>query len=94
MVNRYDEKIPSGFFIDSEFAWGAGNLRFDMVWVDIVNKTIYVVELKTMGDDRLRKLDKLNADHTDDAKKAENVKEQLEKYHKFAIEHKNDLINH
>ena len=94
MVNRCDEKNPSGFFIDSEFAWGVGSLRFDMVWVDLTNKTIYMVELKTMGDNRLRNLDQSNADDSSDAKKSENIKEQLEKYHKFAIEHKNDLVNH
>lgn len=55
MTKYFEKNISSGFFIDSEFAWNDadGSSRIDMVWVDIDTKTIYLVELKIMGDARL-----------------------------------------
>jgi len=50
-VVKNNIKNSSGFFIDTEFMY-SGN-RVDMVWVDILNKNIAFIELKTIGDNRL-----------------------------------------
>jgi hypothetical protein len=44
----------TGFFIDSEFAYNySEKIRIDLIWIDISNKKIIPVELKTIGDSRL-----------------------------------------
>ena len=61
------------FFIDSEFAFNNREikLRIDLVWIDIINEKIILVELKSMGDSRL---------YTNE------IKVQLKKYNEFAKE--------
>lgn len=68
-------------FIDSEFAYNyAGiKLRIDLVWLDVSNKKIVLVELKTMGDSRLY---------------THEIYEQLKKYNDFAIKYETDILEY
>ena len=69
------------YFLDTEFAYNYANikLRIDLVWIDISNKKITFVELKTMGDSRL---------YTNE------IYNQLKKYNDFAIKFENDIIQY
>ena len=68
----------NGFFIDSEFQFILEGKqkqgRVDLVWVDLVKKKLVLVELKTMGDERLY------IEKSDDP---ESIDVQLKKYHDF-----------
>lgn len=69
------------YFLDTEFAYNYANikLRIDLVWIDISNKKITFVELKTMGDSRL---------YTNE------ICNQLKKYNDFAIKFEKDIIQY
>lgn len=71
----------TGCFLDTEFEYQYGNtkLRIDLVWIDIVNKKILFVELKTVGDRRL---------YTNE------IYNQLKKYHDFAINFEEDIVRY
>jgi hypothetical protein len=73
----------SGFFIDTEFAYE--KKRIDMVWVDLKTRKIALVELKTIGDERL---------YVDKQKTQETIDQQLQKYHNFARQNSNDLMRY
>ena len=68
-------------FLDTEFAYNYGNtkLRIDLVWIDVANKKIMFVELKTMGDSRL---------YTNE------IYGQLKKYNNFAIKFEIDIVKY
>lgn len=65
-------------FLDTEFQYKYENidLRIDLVWIDVENKKIVLVELKTMGDSRL---------YTNE------IYEQLKKYNDFAVKYEKDI---
>jgi len=69
----------SGYFIDTELAYIYKNinLRIDLVWIDVPNKKILFIELKTIGDSRL---------YTDE------IYDQLKKYYDFAKFFENEII--
>lgn len=71
----------AGYFLDTEFAYNYADvkLRIDLVWVDIPNKKIVFVELKTMGDSRL---------YTNE------IYEQLKKYYDFACGFESEIIEY
>lgn len=71
----------AGYFLDTEFAYNYKNtkLRIDLVWIDVVNKKIVFVELKTMGDSRL---------YTNE------IKDQLAKYNVFAERYETDILEY
>jgi len=71
----------AGQFIDSEFAYkyDGNKLRIDLVWIDIRNKKILLVELKTMGDSRLY---------------TSEIYKQLKKYHDFAKKYEKEIANY
>ncbi len=68
-------------FLDTEFAYNYKNikLRIDLVWIDVVNKKIMFVELKTMGDSRL---------YTNE------IYDQLEKYNDLAITFEKEIVEY
>jgi len=71
----------SGYFIDTELAYIYKNinLRIDLVWIDVPNKKILFIELKTIGDSRL---------YTDE------IYDQLKKYYDFAKFFENEIIQY
>ena len=72
-----------GFFLDTEMQYENG--RIDLVWLDIKTKKIAFVELKTIGDERL---------YIEKNQKQETIDLQLSKYHDFARENRNALIEY
>ena len=81
--NNRSSKNKDGFFIDTEFMYD--NLRVDMIWVDLKSKNIALVELKTIGDERL---------YVDKSQTQETIDKQLKKYYEFARKSKNTLIQY
>jgi hypothetical protein len=75
-----------GFFLDTEFQYDKS--RIDMVWVDIVKKKIYFVELKTISDGRLY------IERYADNDSIETVDAQLKKYSEFADQNKLQLVDY
>lgn len=71
----------AGYFLDTEFAYNYADikLRIDLVWIDIPNKKIIFVELKTMGDSRLY---------------TSEIYEQIKKYHDFASDFENEIVEY
>jgi hypothetical protein len=61
------------------------NLRIDMIWVDLKAKKIALVELKTIGDERL---------YVDKNQTQETIDKQLRKYFVFAKKNKEALIQY
>ncbi len=67
-------------FIDSEFAYKVNNdIRIDLIWIDLKNKKILPVELKTIGDNRLFN---------------DEIFKQLNKYHHFLLNFKDDFVKY
>ncbi len=83
VINNNKKRSGNGFFIDTEMAYGDN--RIDMVWVNIATREIAFVELKTIGDDRL---------YATERESNETIEKQLKKYHEFALENKNELIDY
>jgi len=83
VINNKISKSANGFFIDTEYQYG--DKRIDMVWVDLIEKKIAFVELKTIGDARL---------YVDKTKNQETVENQLEKYYKFARANRDHLVKY
>jgi hypothetical protein len=81
VVHSMREQRSNGFFIDSEFAYEKS--RIDLVWIDLDNKDIAFVELKTKNDPRL--YPERNQDQ-------ETINEQLEKYHMLIKENSESLV--
>ena len=77
----------NGFFIDTEMAYD--DARIDMTWVDLENKKIFFVELKTISDRRLY-IDK----GSEKEDKEETIDEQLLKYFKFAHKNRPELVEY
>ncbi|GJQ60573.1 MAG: hypothetical protein D8M57_16995 [Candidatus Scalindua sp. AMX11] len=69
------------YFLDTEFAYNykSTKLRIDLVWIDVSNKKIILIELKTMGDSRL---------YTNE------IYGQLKKYNDFAIKFEKDIVQY
>lgn len=75
-------------FLDTEFQHASG-IRFDLIWADVDTKTLFAVELKTIGDQRLYISDK--------SKQSTNYNKidlQLKKYSDFIKDHQDDLLSH
>ena len=88
IIHNNNKVSSNGFFIDSEFQFsleGSTKGRIDLVWVDLIEKKIIFVELKTMGDERLYSEGKQNP---------ESIDVQLKKYHNFAEKNAPILINY
>lgn len=73
----------TGFFIDTEMQYKKG--RIDLVWLDLKNKKIAFVELKTIGDERL---------YIEKSQKQETIDLQLSKYRDFTRENRDALIGY
>jgi hypothetical protein len=76
-------KTKDGFFIDTELQHS--NKRIDLIWVDLKNKKIAFVELKTIGDERL---------YIDDGKNQETIDAQLNKYYEFSRKYKEIILDY
>ncbi len=83
VVKNNNLKKSIGFFIDTEFQYD--NKRVDMVWVDLEKKKIVLVELKTVGDERL---------DIEKGQSQETIDKQLKKYYDFARNNKKDLVQY
>lgn len=75
-------------FLDSEFQY-ENKIRFDLIWLDITKRKLFVVELKTIGDQRLY-IGSSGAKR----KNSEKIDRQLSKYRDFVVENKNELLGH
>jgi len=85
VVKNNSKAAAKGFFIDTEFA--SERMRIDMVWVDLENKEIASVELKTIDDARLYPYEEKNQD-------METIDDQLRKYYKFVCQNSKLLIQY
>jgi hypothetical protein len=83
VTNNRTAKDNSGFFIDTEFMYD--NMRIDMIWVDLQDKKIALVELKKIADERL---------YVDKNQTQETIDKQLRKYYEFAKTSKDTLIQY
>ena len=81
----------NGGFIDTEFQPVSNRkIRFDMVWVDVILKKIFFIELKTIEDARLVfSPDIVNSNNTKD-----NIYKQIKKYHEFIEQNKQDITEY
>jgi len=77
--------LKNNGFIDTEFQHRSS--RIDLIWADRNSKTIFFVELKTIGDDRLYFGEDYNTDK-------ENIAIQLKKYKKFVLENSDELLRY
>jgi hypothetical protein len=75
-------------FLDTEFQY-RNNMRFDMVWADISRRKLFVVELKTIGDQRLYIGHHRSADTS-----PYKIDLQLRKYRQFVAENSQELLSH
>lgn len=82
ITKSHASEKENGFFVDSEFASSRDNSRIDMVWVDLQEKKIAFVELKTIDDYRL---------YSNKKQVNETIDEQLKKYWVFTSKEKRDL---
>lgn len=78
---QYRFIINDPYYIDSEFEYRYNNkiIRIDLVRIDVTNKSIVFVEVKTKDDDRLFN---------------DEIIEQLKKYHMFIKDNKEDLLEY
>lgn len=75
-------------FIDSEFQY-EDKIRFDLIWADVLTRKLYVVELKTIGDQRLYvKEDRVGLFNDN------KIDFQLHRYRDFVVENKSALLSH
>jgi hypothetical protein len=83
--------LKNSYFIDSEFQFDhkEKDIRFDLVWVDIGLRKLFVVELKTTKDTRLY-FDERSRDN----KIYNKIDSQLSEYRDFIKEHKLDLFEY
>lgn len=105
-VTMNNSKVKGdGFFIDTEMQFRRA--RVDMTWVDIKTKTVVLVELKTIDDNRLEIDKEDNCGEIVDYKamgekllyskvgdKPEPIDKQLMKYYSFASKNKESIIDY
>lgn len=86
-----DFVLKNSAFLDTEFQYKAdkGDIRFDLVWVDVGLRKLFVVELKTINDPRLY----IN-ENSRDSKTSHKIDAQLKKYRKFVREQSQNLFSH
>jgi hypothetical protein len=86
-----DFVLKNSAFIDTEFQYKIpnGTIRFDLVWVDLRTRKLYIVELKTIGDQRLYVNAKPQVDSI-----ADKIDVQLKKYRNFIRENNQNLHDH
>ena len=77
--------------MDTEFQYANqnGNVRFDLVWVDVGMRKLYVIELKTIGDSRL-----YFSENSRDSEGSDKIDGQLRKYREFIRDQNQNLIDH
>lgn len=80
VTRNYGMDKPQGFFLDTEFQHG--DLRIDLVWIDLARKKLAFVELKTISDARL---------NTESKSSAETIDQQIRKYYRFIKANRKDL---
>jgi hypothetical protein len=88
-----DFVLNNGCFIDTEFQpVSSSDTRFDLVWVDVKRKKIFVIELKTHKDKRLS----FNPDKDEsiECEGVGNIYKQLKKYHGFIEQHAADILEY
>lgn len=86
-----DFVLKNSCFIDTEFQYPSGkrSVRFDLVWVDVELRKLFVVELKTIGDQRLYFRVK-----SSDSPNYNKICGQLEAYRGFITEQNHNLLSH
>lgn len=72
-------------FLDTEFQHRSG-IRFDLIWADVAKRKLFVVELKTIGDQRLYIGEK--------SKNNNKIDQQLGKYRDFVKKNQRNLLSH
>ena len=84
-----DFVLNNSGFLDTEFEYktAKGNIRFDLIWVDIRLHKLFVVELKTINDPRL-----YFNDRSRDSKDYDKIDDQLNKYREFIREQSQNLL--
>lgn len=75
-------------FLDTEFQHRSG-IRFDLIWADVAKRKLFVVELKTIGDQRL-----YIGDNSKESNNYNKIDLQLEKYRDFVKVNKHNLLSH
>lgn len=75
-------------FLDTEFQHRSG-IRFDLIWADISMQTLFVVELKTIGDQRL-----YIGENSKENNNYNKIDLQLKKYRDFVMVNKHNLLSH
>lgn len=86
-----DFVLNNSSFLDTEFQYTYNkiNVRFDLIWVDVDLKKLFVVELKTIGDPRLYFNDKSR-----ESMGYNKIDSQLIKYQSFLTTQNQNLVDH
>ncbi|MFC2038634.1 hypothetical protein ACFLUG_02575 [Chloroflexota bacterium] len=75
-------------FLDTEFQHRNG-IRFDLIWADVAMRKLFVVELKTIGDQRL-----YIGEKSKEIKKNNKIDQQLKNYSTFVGGNQANLLSH
>lgn len=86
-----DFVLNNSAFLDTEFQYKTdkGDIRFDLVWVDVNLRKLFVVELKTISDPRL-----YFSERSRDSENYNKIDAQLKKYREFIREERQNLLSH
>lgn len=80
--------LNNKLFLDTEFQH-KNNIRFDLIWADIGLKKLFVIELKTIEDQRI-----FIGEKSKDNVNYNKIDKQLKDYRDFVVKYRQELLSH